>query len=346
MSRFVFPSSRRLSALVIGCVCIFGWFSGCSELRGRRRIREGNRLYRSGNYAAALEEYRLAESLAPQVPLLWLNEGLTCRQMMISGGKSSESKSESRRAADCAIAAFRRLTDVDPRDPRGDQLYVQTLFDSGGFDILEARYKDQVTKSSSDLAAINGLIQVYTRASRPELALASYERKAALLPKDSQAQYAVGVFAWQQLFQRGGGPDKASFDPRPAPSDTAPAVPRGKHKRRRAAVPEKSPGKIAPPFAVGDLTGTARVKVAEIGIKYLENAVALRPDYREATIYLGLLYRQKSMAYFDDPAAWQVAVDAAERWRRKAGGEPSQGSDPHSANSFGAGQKGTAPAAP
>ena len=34
--------------------------------------------------------------------------------------------------------------------------------------------------------------------------------------------------------------------------------------------------------------------------------------------YLNLLYRQKSFAYFAEPAKWQAAVDRANAWQERA----------------------------
>ena len=158
----------------------------------------------------------------------------------------------------------------------------------------------------------------------------------------AEAQYAVGVYIWQQLFLRGGGPDKASYDPRVDPDAAAAAAAaasggkgkakgqkgKGKGKGRgkgtmrgklEAAPPQ--PLKQPPPFALGDVIGAQRIMLADLGIKYLEKALALRPKYREALIYMNLLYRQKSLAYFNNPAQWQACVDAAEKWRARAEAE-------------------------
>jgi tetratricopeptide (TPR) repeat protein len=311
-------SCRRASlGIVVGCCCLATMATGCRELRGRRHVREGNRLYREGHYTEALERYRRAEALAPALPLLWLNEGLTCRQLMIPGARTIEN----RRAVDCAVAAFGRLKQVAPSDPRGEQMYLQTLFDGDRFEMLVARYGEQLKRNSGDLAAINGIIQVYSRWNRPEDALAWYQRKAALLSTDAEAQYAVGVFVWQQLYQKGGGPDKASFDPRVDPADAANAAARAhrqKRASRRAAAAAAQNRKPPPVFSLGDITGSARVALAGIGIVHLERALALRPSYREAMVYLNLLHRQKSMAYFDQPELWQSSIDTAEQWRRRA----------------------------
>jgi tetratricopeptide (TPR) repeat protein len=293
-----YEMTARLALLGVLVVC-----ASCADLRGRRRVREGNRLYREGLYAQALEHYRAAETLVPEFPLLWLNEGLTCRQLMIPGAKTPEND----RAADCAIQAFDRLHRLG--DQRGEQLQVQTLLDADRFEILERMYGERLSSNPTDLAALNGLIHVQSRAGKMDEALRLYERRAALQRNDAEAQYAVGVFVWQELFRRGGGPEQAAFDPRPDP-----AAPQGGKKGKKKAATKKEP----PPSRLGDIGGPKRIALADLGIKYLERAVALQPRYREAMTYLALLHRQKAIAFFAEPDRWQATIDAAERWSRAA----------------------------
>jgi tetratricopeptide (TPR) repeat protein len=301
----------RLLIVAASGVLLLG--TGCGELRGRRNIREGNRLYREGHYAEAVAAYSAAEPLVPGLPHLWLNKGLACRQMMVPGGQTPENK----RAVDCAIDAFEHLRKVKPSDQRGEQLYLQTLFDADRFEALVAFYRQRLAQNPSDLAAVNGLVQVFSRWNRMEEALEWYRRRAALEPNDAQAQYSVGVFLWQELFKKGGGPEKAAFDPR-AGAVAAAAAPRSKRARRAQA---KAAKPTPPTFGLGDITGGQRAALADLGISYLEKAVALRPKYREAMVYLNLLYRQKSFAYLEDPVKWQAAIDAADKWRRQVEAE-------------------------
>lgn len=269
--------------------------SGCTELRGRRLVREGNRLYREGRYSEAVSAYEQAESLIPNFWLLWLNKGLTCRQQMIPGSRQPSSE----RAVQCSLEAFDKLRRLRPTDPRGESLYVQTLFDADRFQTLADLYQARLRANPSDLQAMNGLIQVYTRWNRLDEALQWYQRRAALQPNDAEAQYAVAVFLWSQLFQKGGGTEMAAFDPRPDPS-------RPKEK------------KVPPPPALGDIGGAQRVRLADLGLAYLDRALKLRPKYPEAMVYLSLLERQKAIAFFGDPVRYQASIDAAEKWRRQA----------------------------
>src|SRR4051812_25100709 len=143
----------RLAVLSLLAACLTTAVSGCSELRGRRRIREGNRLYREGNYAEALQEFKAAEPFVPQLPQVWRGEGLACRQMMAPGAKSAEND----HAVDCALTAFDRLRQLGRGDAAGEALYIQTLFDGDRFETLANLFQERLRKDPSDLAAVNGL---------------------------------------------------------------------------------------------------------------------------------------------------------------------------------------------
>lgn len=188
---------------------------------------------------------------------------------------------------------------------------MQTLFDADRFEELAAQYQQRLRAQPRDLAAINGLIQVYSRWNRLDDALAYYQRREALEPGDPEAHYAVGVFIWNQLYQKGGGAEMAAFDPRPGGGDLA-------GRQKKTGKNGVNPQKVPPPPGLADITGEARVRLADIGIRSLQQALSLRPRYPEALTYLNLLNRQKSYAYFSQPDKWQECIDAAERWRHQA----------------------------
>jgi tetratricopeptide (TPR) repeat protein len=284
------PRMKAPCAQLCLLLSLSGVWSSCAEVRGRHHARKGNRLYLEGNYRAALSEFRRAEQLLPAFPVIALNTGLTCRQLMIPGARTRESET----ATECALGAFERLKRLRPDDPRGEQLFVQTLFDADRFETLAAMYERQLRTRPDDLSALNGLIQVYSRWDQWPQALAYMVRRAHVQASDAEAQYAVGVFIWNRLFQKGGNGEKATFDPRADPKP------------------------IPPPFGSEDVTGEERITLADQGISFLERALSLRPNYGEAMVYVNLLYRQKSYGFFADPQAFQACIEAAERWRQKA----------------------------
>jgi tetratricopeptide (TPR) repeat protein len=283
----------RARAVLLGSLLVV---CSCNEVRGRHLLQKANQQYRNGQYVEAVATFKAAERLVPDLWLLWLNKGYTCRSILVPGAKTPEND----QALTCALEAFTRLQALRPSDQRGDALYVQTLFDADQFESLGKLYRARVQGDPNNLEAVIGLIQVYSKwPNHMSDALEWHRRKIELRPRDPEAYYSAGVYIWQQLFSRGGGPEKSAFDPRPDPD-----------KRRQV--------RIAPPSAPNDLVGQQRADLADEGIGFLQKAVELRPRYQEAMAYANLLYRQKSFAYFHQPEEWQRCVDEAGEWRNKA----------------------------
>jgi tetratricopeptide (TPR) repeat protein len=317
MERLTRASPARALLVVIA---LGAGSSGCRELRGRKLIQDGTELYKKGRYVEAVGLFTRAEPLVPEMPLLWLNLGYTCRQLITPGATPTP---ETRRWASCALESFSKLRQLAPLDPRGEQLYVQTLFDTNDFAALEriflAQSQAAQARGAVDLDAATGLQQVYFKQGKWAQAL-SWARKAAdARPGDADAQYRLGAFIWQLLSSRGGGAAMSAFDPRPGAAPSAPTAPSpGRARGKPAALPPPTPARPAPPpWAVDDISGALRIELADEGIRYLDRALALHPRHPDAMVYLNLLHRQKSFAFFAEPGKWQSAVDQANEWQKR-----------------------------
>ena len=88
-------------------------------------------------------------------------------------------------------------------------------------------------------------------------------------------------------------------------------------KKSGGAPAAPAPAPEPPKLADDDIGGALRIDLADEGIRYLEKALALRARHSDAMVYLNLIYRQKSFAYFNDPANWQAAVDRANEWQKR-----------------------------
>jgi tetratricopeptide (TPR) repeat protein len=294
---------------------------GCSEVRGRKLVQEGNELYKNGRYGEAVAAFEQAETLVPDLPTLWLNKGYTCRQLIVPGSKAPRTQ----RAVVCALDAFKRLGKLQPGDARADQLTVETMFDAEQWPELEALFLERNRQKPDDVDVVRGLQQVYYKSGRWAQSLEWSKRVVALRRNDAEAHYAVGTFIWQVLSSKGRGPEMAAYDPRPRlpPASEIDEIPAGAAAVKGKVKPAAAPVPVAPPAPVAGpdaITGPQRVALADEGIRYLEEAVRLRPRYSEAMTYLALLYRQKSFAFFAaaDVAKWQEAVDKANDWQKRA----------------------------
>ena len=67
-----------------------------------------------------------------------------------------------------------------------------------------------------------------------------------------------------------------------------------------------------------DLPPEERSKWTEIGLKTIDKAVKLKPDYAEAMVYYGLLIREKMKLLPEDDPQVQELFAQAESWRTKA----------------------------
>jgi len=311
-------STRRRILLGLAVVALG---AGCSEVRGRKLVQEGAELYKRGRYAEAVGVFEQAEALVPNLPELWLNKGYTCRQLIVPGSKDPQSQ----RAVACALAAFKRLGALRPGDARADQLTIETMFDAGDWPALERLFLERNRQKPDDVDVVRGLQQVYDKSGRWQQSLEWAKRIPALRQNDPEAFYGVGTYIWQVLQAKGGGPEMAAYDPRPRlppPGEPAAAaqIPAGA-KGVKGKVTPPAPVPVAPPAPVPGpeaLSGPLRAEIADEGIRYLEEAVRLRPRYAEAMTYLALLWRQKSFSFFDDVPKWQAAVDKANEWQKKA----------------------------
>jgi tetratricopeptide (TPR) repeat protein len=311
-------SSTRISSAL--ALALLGF--GCSEVRGRKLVQEGNDLYKKGRYADAVAVFSEAEQLVPALPELWLNKGYTCRQLIAPGAQDPDSK----RAVACALAAFKRLAELRPADARADSLTIQTMFDANDLSGLEAIFLERNRRAPEDVDVVRGLQQVYYKWGKWPQALGWSKRAAALRPQDPEAQYGVGTFIWQVLSSKGGGPEMAAYDPRPRlpPPEEAeeiapvPSPVKGGVKSKKPPTPPVPVAPPAPATAPNDITGALRIELADEGIRYLQRALALRPKHPDAMTYLGLLWRQRSFASFGDVPKWQADVDQSNEWQKRA----------------------------
>lgn len=315
------PRGFNAFGLTASSLLVFGvaiTSMGCAELRARHAARKGNDFFRDGNYPAAVAAYEESEQIFPEFPISALNHGLACRQMMDVGSANEQSQ----KAADCALAQFKRLKQIAPQDERGQQLYEQTLFDANRYEDLEKMYLAEFQKNPKSMFAVNALIQVYERWGKWDEGFKWQERRVELAPNDPDGHYAIAVLLFSKLLEQGGKGLAAGYDPRPnAVNSSIPPE----------LLQNLKPGEVPPLFTMGDIVGQRRIDMADSGLKHLARALEIRADYAEAMIYTGLLLRQKALGYLNAPETWQSLIQQADEWGKKAAALTAQPAPPSAA---------------
>jgi tetratricopeptide (TPR) repeat protein len=192
---------------------------------------------------------------------------------------------------DAAVEDFKQAKELDP-DLLNARLYLATAYASQyipgapsdentrhGLEAI-AEYRSVLEKDSNNMSAIDGLASIlYQMAGQPfdakkfEESKSFHERHIALKPQDPQPYYSVGVIDWA-LAYRGNTEMRAEYN--------------------RAHINKQIKDTDALPPDVRKAYTEKYQAMVDDGIKSLETAIQLKPDYDDAMTYLNLLYRRKA----------------------------------------------------
>jgi len=192
---------------------------------------------------------------------------------------------------DKAVEDFKQAKELDP-DLLNARLYLATAYASQyipgapsdenmrhGQEAI-AEYKGVLEKDPNNLSAIDGLASIlYQMAGQPfdakkfEDSKSYHEKHIALKPQDPQPYYSVGVIDWAMAY-RGNTEMRAEYNKA--------------HINKQVKDTEPLPPDVRKAYA--EKYGA----MVDDGIKALQTAIQLKPDYDDAMTYLNLLYRRKA----------------------------------------------------
>lgn len=192
---------------------------------------------------------------------------------------------------DKAVEDFKQAKELDP-DLLNARLYLATAYASQyipgapsdenvrhGQEAI-AEYKGVLDKDPNNLSAIDGLASIlYQMAGQPfdqkkfEESRSYHEKHIAIKPQDPQPYYSVGVIDWA-LAYRANTEMRAEYNKA--------------HINKQVKDTEPMPPDVRKAYA------EKYSQLVDDGIKALQTAIQLKPDYDDAMTYLNLLYRRKA----------------------------------------------------
>jgi tetratricopeptide (TPR) repeat protein len=208
---------------------------------------------------------------------------------------------------------FKKAIEFDPSN-KNAQLYLATSYmtqwipgadspeNNRMYDAAKAEFQKVLDKDPSNNTALASMaFMTYSSASTGtheekqkflEEAKSWNQKRIEVDPKETEAYYSLGVIAWSEAF---------------TPIQTA---------RVKLGMKSEEPGPIKDAKVRAELQGEYS-KTIDDGIKSLQTALQIDPEYDDAMSYLNLLYRKKADIE-DTPDAAKADIAKAEEWFNKA----------------------------
>lgn len=292
---------------VLAIAALVPVLGGCAKVQAKAAFKDGNKDYKEENYKKAIVDYGRAVELDPTMAEAWFYLG-SSHQALYRPGKEGE---ENKAHLDKAIEHYKksletnRATSEGLRKVKTNTLAALTsIYSDDPYRSFEDanRYAEQlVQENPNDPKNLYAKANLYEKFNKVDEAERTYKQVSDMNPNDPKACGALAAFYNKPLWE-----GRSKFD-------QAIEV----LQRCAALTPDDAGGyqKLATFFwdkAYRDpmLTDEQKEQYADKGLEMVDKALALKPDYFEAVIFKGLLYRVKATAA-KNPQLKQQYLDQA-----------------------------------
>ena len=308
--------TRLRAPLLVALLPLVVLSVGCNLVRAKAAFKDGNRLYKEENYRRAIEYYERAVQLKSNFAEAHFYLASSHQSLYRPGKEGDENKLH----LDKAIQHYEKSLEVNKASSDNlKQLRLNTL---GALTAIYSdppltnyekalSYAEQLVKDNpSDAKNLYAMANLYEKFGRVAEAEQTYLKVTEQNASDAKACGALAAFYNKPLWDDAGAVwvENVSTGPRRAKFSNAIAT-----LERCAKLDAKDPSgyyKLAMFFwdkayrdpLIGD---KEKNEFADKGIATVDTALSMKPDYWEAIITKGLLYRVKA----------QVATNPAERKR-------------------------------
>jgi tetratricopeptide (TPR) repeat protein len=259
---------RRFALLALSCALL----PACTKIQARDLIREGNVLYRNGQFEQAIERFDESLTLEPDgVTVLW-NRACAAESIVLQlkdEGLTAEQRELRKKYADMALADFQRWLDNLPAPTEEDRKQVHdhrlaVLKADSRCDDLVAYWLEKHRSDPQDEGLYTVIARTYEETcNRKDKADEWYVQRTDDFPDSPKAWYALAVREFEPLF-----PD-----------------------------PESG-------LAYNDSLGAdQRLAIADKVIEHLNRASEHDPKYRDPFVWRAMAYTQKQFSRVYDEAA-------------------------------------------
>ncbi|MDE1155851.1 MAG: hypothetical protein PW735_08995 [Acidobacteriaceae bacterium] len=232
--------------------------TGCAKLKARDRLVKGVQAFKAGRYEEATNFFQESIQLDPNYQAAHLYLATAYSYQVVPALDTPENKALAQKALD-------------------------------GFN-------DVLAQNPNDLGALKQEASIYRNIKDYDKAKELEMKIIALDPKDSEANYTIGVIDWTQAYKN---------------SVTI---------LGKAGITDDGQGNAKKGKDVCQQLVTANGQLIDEAIKYLQQAVEINPNYDDAMQYLNLSYRRKADLECGNDDARKADLASADEWVQKATG--------------------------
>jgi tetratricopeptide (TPR) repeat protein len=280
-------------SLVLASLAAVAAFAGasCANVKAKAAMKDGNKDYKEENFKHAIEGYSRAVELEPDFAEAWFYLG-SSHQALYRPGKDAPDNKEH---LDKAIEAYRKSLEVNKgSNERLKKVRINTLGALVGiysedpnknFDTAHQFAEQLVQDNPNDARNLYAMANLLEKFEHVDEAEALYRKIRETNPNDTKACGALAAFYNKPLWQ-----GRSKFD---QAIDVL--------QQCAALDPNNAEGyqKVASFYwdkAYRDplITDEQKRVYADKGMEFVDKALSIKPDYFEAVIYKGLLFRVKA----------------------------------------------------
>ncbi len=297
----------RLQYPALVLVTLLPFAGGCSKVQAKAAFKDGNKAYQGENFKGAIEEYEIAVAKDPNYTEAWFYLG-SSYQALFRPGKDDPANKE--RIAK-AVEYFQKSLETNPNTtPNQKTVRSNTLAALTGI-YSEDPYRSYdeslkyaqmlVQDNPNDPQNLYAMANLYEKFDKVAEAEKTYRQVSESNPNDTKACGALAAFYNKPLWE-----GRSKFE------QTIQIM------ERCATLDPNDPGgwqKVAVYYwnaAYRDplLTDVQKTDYADKGLAAAEQALKIKPDYFDAIVFKGLLYRVKATLSSDDRMKAQFMAQA------------------------------------
>ncbi len=196
---------RLAVALSLSALVLAG--TGCEgtidHLKANFAAKQGNDLYKAGDYQKAVEWYRYSLYLNPELPIAYHNAGLAFMALYKPGSRHPKDLYYSQQSID----HLQRFLRFEPDDEDAKNQILTVFLQAERYDDAARFFEAEVKERGSDPAVASRLAQIlgmiYAKKGDFESSLEWYKKRAEIEKDNPEALYTIGVLCWDKVYHAG-----------------------------------------------------------------------------------------------------------------------------------------------